>query len=56
MGLICPAIQWPKPLRQKEEREKRNEVYPPFRRNPESFGSAAPEATRDKENHPARLA
>jgi len=35
----------------KEERENRKEVYPPFRRNPESFGSAAPEAIRDQGNH-----
>jgi hypothetical protein len=35
----------------KEEIENRKEVYPPFRRNPEPFGSVAPEATRDKGNH-----
>jgi hypothetical protein len=44
----------------KSEIGKRKEVYPPFRRNPESFGSAAPvrripdscgEETSDKGDH-----
>jgi hypothetical protein len=30
---------------------KRKEVYLPFRREPESFGSAVPATTKDKENH-----
>jgi hypothetical protein len=30
---------------------KRKEVYLPFRRDPESFGSAVPATTKDKENH-----